>query len=123
LDSEALAKLQWGLDGYARGALTVLGLAEALVDCVRGMADRNELVGHGLMLNCIPRAAVETPEAQGLMLASGPMDEVTTFLSIPPGQPTGILVGPIAVPGGGRGIISSFEARPLGPEGDALEGG
>lgn len=116
LDDEALETLQSGLDGYARGALTVLGLSEALIDSVRGMADRNPLIGHGLMLNCLPRAAVEDPPTKGVMLASAPANDVPTFLSVPPGEANGVLVGPIFVAGGNRGVLRNFEARPLDTE-------
>lgn len=113
LGADAQAILQKGLDGYLRGALTVLGLAEAAVDAVHKTAAQNPLVGAGVMVNCLPRTAVEDPNPLGVMLASGPMSDVPTFLSVRPGATIGELVGPIFVSGHNGAIIREFSARPL----------
>lgn len=116
LEGDALARLMEGLAGLERGALTVLGLAEKVVEAAHLTANDNDLVGHGLMLNSFPRAALEpAAEAGFTMLASGPMeDEVPTFLSIRPNEPN-ILVGPIVVMGGNQGTMGGFRTEPPPP--------
>ena len=117
LDVEATAVLQEGIDGYARGAFTLLGLGEALVGSIRSAASRNQMIGEGVMLNCLPLKAIERHRDSGqmFMIASGPMDTDATFLSVRPGDKEAVLVGPIVVPGGNRGILSNFITEPLNP--------
>ena len=109
--ADAQAELYAEIERFAAGEIDVPGLADALVGFVRRVADDNPLVGHGMMLTCLPRNAITAGQSEFTMIASGPMDDVATFLSIPPGGLSPVLHGPIAACGGT--ILSNFEARPL----------
>lgn len=110
--AEAEGMLLAALDRYVSLGRNVEVLAESLVTVLREVAERNRLVGAGCMLTCLPRSAIETRSGgELLMLAGGPMTDVSTFLSIPAGEFQGVSYGPISACGGS--ILSGFEADAL----------
>jgi len=79
-----------------------------LVQLIREVADRNPMVGQGVLLSAIPRSAVES--SVGATLASMPLATEATFKYFPEGSDQGIDKGPeVAHPGGTR--MSKFSAQ------------
>ena len=60
-------------------------IGRALVAAIRQVADADDYVGKGVMLNCLPRIAVLRGmfEKQLILIAGEPDSEVGTFLYIP----------------------------------------
>jgi hypothetical protein len=68
--------------------------AQVMVEIVRSVAKRNDVVGHGLLINCLPRWAIHPGTAQTVLIASGPMAEQLTFLHLPSDQDDPVKRGP-----------------------------
>ena len=97
--------------------------ARVMVGIVRSVADRNELVGRGLLINSLPRWAIHPGDARTLLVASGPMAEQLSFLHLPHDTDDPVIRGPRYVCEGRQ--AAKFEAweptpeeidRMLGPE-------
>jgi hypothetical protein len=100
----------------ADAARSVEGLVEALADQVHAVASRDPGVGHGLMINILPRRALGEPGGM-TALASGPLADAQTFLYVPPSGDTTVQLGPVSTCGGT--IMSGFRAEPLSSAPDA----
>jgi hypothetical protein len=116
LDQPAQAELTAAGDAFPNGPTPVLALADAMVTCVRSVADRNPMVGRGVMVTSFPRAAIEAHGAEMMMLASGPMDNVATFVTIDHDGFDAVVYGPIVASGGGGAILAGFEACSTGED-------
>jgi hypothetical protein len=57
--------------------------ASLMVDIVRSVADRNELVGHGVLVNSLPRWAIRPGESETFLIAGEPEPDQLTFLYVP----------------------------------------
>jgi hypothetical protein len=82
--------------------------AQVMVDVVRSVADRNNLVGHGLLINSLPRWAIHPGSTETILIAGGPMADELTFLYLPPDQTDPVARGPLYVCEGRQ--MSGFEA-------------
>lgn len=94
------------LDDPARALLEELGrgdpcargygayAAGVMVGIVRTVAASNEFVGHGLLINSLPRWAIHPGQAETVLLASGPIDQELTFLHLPHDQDDAVIRGP-----------------------------
>jgi hypothetical protein len=82
--------------------------ARVMVRIVRSVANRNEFVGRGLLINSLPRWAIQPGEAGTLLLASGPMSEQLTFLDLPHDKHDPVIRGPRYVCQGRQ--IANFKA-------------
>jgi hypothetical protein len=78
---------------------------------VRGVAARDDGVGQGLMINCLPRATLGADEL--MVVASEPLASAQTFLYVPPSGDTTVQLGPVSTCGGT--IIAGFRAEPIPP--------
>lgn len=54
-----------------------------MVSIVRSVAERNEFVGRGLLVNCLPCWAIRPGDTSAFLIASGPLAENLTFLYLP----------------------------------------
>jgi hypothetical protein len=85
---------------------------ELLATKVREVAGRVATVGRGLMINLLPRSAIQAGQAEHMLLLSGPQEGTQTFLHVPPDdEPPGVYHGPVFVCRGS--ILSGFEATAL----------
>jgi hypothetical protein len=73
-------------------------------------------VGRGLLVNVIPRLAVERDS--GFLIAGEYEADVPTFLYVDPGDAHGVLYGPTATCGGA--VLANFKAERPGTDSDAL---
>src|SRR5204862_3896275 len=92
-------------------ARDLTAMVNILGGTVRGVAARDEGVGEGLMINCLPQTTLGTTEL--MVVASEPLPDAQTFLYVPPSGDTTIQLGPISTCGGT--IISGFRAEPIPP--------
>jgi hypothetical protein len=88
-------------------------MADVLISHIRRFADRNTAVGRGVLLSSLPRAAIQPAEQGMIVLASGPMADLPTFLSVSPDASDPVQYGPIVVSIRG-GIASGFVGGPPG---------
>jgi hypothetical protein len=85
-------------------------IGKHLVGFIRQVARGNPLVGSGVLLSAVPRAAIQEPS--GFVIAAMPMDREPTFKYFPEGSDFGIEKGPeVANPGGSR--MSNFYAETM----------
>lgn len=82
--------------------------AQVMVDVVRSVADRNQLVGHGLLINSLPKWAIHPGSTETVLIASGLMAEELTFFHLSPDQSDPVLRGPLYVCKGRQ--MGGFEA-------------
>lgn len=68
--------------------------AQVMVEIVRSVANRNEVVGRGLLINSLSRWAIHPGVAGTLLLASGPEAEQLTFLHLPHDKDDPVIRGP-----------------------------
>jgi hypothetical protein len=71
--------------------------AEVLAGIVRAVADRNELVGRGLLISALPRWAIHPGSTETLLLSSGPAWDELTFLHVPSVSDDPVMRGPLYV--------------------------
>jgi hypothetical protein len=95
----------------ADSARDLPAMVSILGGTVRGVAARDDGVGQGLMINCLPRATLGTTEL--MVVASEPLADAQTFLYVPPSGDTTIQLGPVSTCGGS--ILSGFRAEPIPP--------
>jgi hypothetical protein len=78
----------------------VTGAVELLATTVREVAERVDTVGRGLMINVLPRSAIQAGQTEHVLILSGPAEGVQTFLYVPPDDdPPGVSYGPMFVCG------------------------
>jgi hypothetical protein len=94
---------------YANRARDRDAMVNAMAGAVIAVAERDEGVGKGLMINCLPRSSLGSPP-RIMALASMPSD-AQTFLYVPPSGDTVVQLGPVTTCGGG--ISKDFRAEPL----------
>jgi hypothetical protein len=82
--------------------------AGVMVEIVRAVAERNELVGRGLLINSLPRWAIHPGDAPTVLLASGPFAEQLTFLHLPHDENDPVIRGPRYVCEGRQ--LANFQA-------------
>jgi hypothetical protein len=87
-----------------------LVLAEIMAAAVRSVAEQNSEVGKGLMVNVLPRAALQAGPGF-FALAAPPMDDVQTFLYVPPSGQGVVQLGPVTTCG--NGVLSDFQSGPI----------
>jgi len=68
--------------------------AEVMVEVVRSVARRNELVGHGLLVNSLPRWAIHPGSTETFLLAGGLTPENLSFLYLPHDSDDRVMRGP-----------------------------
>jgi hypothetical protein len=90
--------------------------AEVLAEIVRRVADRNQLVGRGLLISALPRWAIRPGSRETFLLAGGPSWDDLTFLHLPSDADDPVIRGPLYVCRGTQ--MSGFETRELSPEVD-----
>jgi hypothetical protein len=95
----------------ADSARDLPAMVSILGGTVRGVAARDDGVGQGLMINCLPRATLGTTEL--MVVASEPLADAQTFLYVPPSGDTTIQLGPVSTCGGT--IMSGFQAGAIPP--------
>lgn len=113
------------LDGLKRGDPSSREFGEhavgVMVAIVRSVAERNELVGRGLLINCLPRWAIRPGDSSTFVLASGPLAENLTFLYLPADRDDAVIRGPRYVCEGRQ--MANFRAwEPTREEIDRLTG-
>jgi hypothetical protein len=91
-------------------ARDVEGILNVMGSKIREVAARDDGVGEGLMINCLPRAALAAGPGH-LYLAGRPLADTQTFLYVPPSGDTAVQLGPVTTCGGG--ITKNFRAEPL----------
>jgi hypothetical protein len=77
---------------------------------IRAVAEREDGVGEGLMINRLPRSILAAPPGI-TAVASGPLADTQTFLYVPPSGDTTVQLGPVTTCG--DVITSGFRAEPL----------
>lgn len=82
--------------------------AEVLGRIVRAVAERNELVGRGLLISALPRWAIRPGSTETTLLASGPAWDELTFLHVPSDDDDPVMRGPLYVCEGRQ--MSNFQA-------------
>lgn len=82
--------------------------AETLIRAIRELANSNELVGKGVMLNNLPRAP-GPPTGEVMLVGRLPDTEVRTFTYIPESGIFGHFFGPLAVSSDGA-ALGGFES-------------
>jgi hypothetical protein len=82
--------------------------AEVLAEIVRAVAERNELVGRGLLISALPRWAIHPGSTETMLLASGPAWDELTFLHVPSDSDDPVMRGPLYVCEGRQ--MSNFQA-------------
>jgi hypothetical protein len=92
--------------------------ATVMVDIVRSVADRSELVGHGLLINSLPKWAIHPGDGRAFLIAGPPEPDQLTFLYVPPDEKDPVLRAPRYVCEGRE--MANFEARVPTP--DEIEG-
>jgi hypothetical protein len=68
--------------------------AGVMVEVVRSLAETNELVGRGLLINSLPRWAIHPGDTATFLLASGPVADQLTFLHLPHDRDDPVIRGP-----------------------------
>jgi hypothetical protein len=81
---------------------------------VRTVAERNEYVGKGLMINVLPKASLTSA---GLHVAGPPLAGAQTFLYVPRTGRSAVQLGPLMTCGGM--VLSDFRAAPIAEEREA----
>lgn len=86
---------------------------------IRRRASFDTAVGKDILVNCIPRGAVNPSGASSeVMIMTGqPVPNISTFQYLPAGDSRGITYGPTFVSGGT--VMSDFESGPLRPNQEA----
>jgi hypothetical protein len=92
--------------------------ATVMVDIVRSVADRNELVGRGLLINSLPKWAIRPGDPGTFLIAGPPEPDQLTFLYVPPDEKDPVLRAPRYVCEDRE--MANFEAR--GPTAAEIEG-
>ncbi len=86
---------------------------EALVglmgEQIKVVAERDDGVGHGLMITSLPRSSLGTGPGV-FTVASGPMPDTQTFLYVPPSGDTIVQLGPVTTCG--DSVTTGFRAGP-----------
>jgi len=92
-------------------------IIQALVDKMREKAAENSLVGPGMLINVLPRAAIRPGQEEHTALLGPPTPDQQTFLYVPsdPDAPW-VAYGPVVTCGGM--IMSGFTVSPISPEAD-----
>jgi hypothetical protein len=68
--------------------------AGVMAEIIRTVAERNELVGRGLLINSLPRWAIHPGDTGTILLASAPAAEHLSFLHLPHDTNDPVLRGP-----------------------------
>lgn len=82
--------------------------AEVLAGIVRAVADRNALVGRGLLISALPKWAIHPGSTETFLLSSGPTWDELTFLHVPSDSEDPMMRGPLYVCEGRQ--MSNFQA-------------
>lgn len=84
-------------------------VADILITHIRAVARANQLVGEGVMVNCLPYAC-GSPDGSIMLIGGPPKPNVRTFTYVPAGHDTGVYLGPHVV-GGDGSQIAEFQAE------------
>jgi hypothetical protein len=85
-------------------------IVNSLGKTIRTVAARDDGVGAGLMINCLPRAALGTGQ-ETMVIAGGPLTDTQSFLYVPPSGDTTVQLGPVSTCG--SSIMSGFRSEPI----------
>lgn len=117
LPGDQIAQLEADISGTG-GDLQQL--VDVLIEHIRIAASNNRMIGQGVLVNVLPRAAASAGDDGAMVAMGGPIDLVPTCFNVPADSSEAARYGPTVVSPNG-GVLSGFTAGPLESYPDLLK--